>query len=74
LKTHFPAAKRFKELENNTVRVLRRLRPRRDERPSPAKAVQISEETRAKLTALLADDVRRLRGYLGADFDGWGIA
>jgi hypothetical protein len=72
LKTHFPAAKRFKELENDTVRVLRRLRPRRAERP--VKTVAISEATRAKLTALLADDVRRLRSYLGADFDGWGIA
>lgn len=36
--------------------------------------ILISGETRERLAAVLADDVRRLRGFLGPDFDGWGIA
>lgn len=34
----------------------------------------ISDELRRSLEDQLRDDVRRLREYLGEDFDGWGIA
>ena len=74
LKKHFPATKRFKELESNAVRALNRLRSRTDSGPVPAKSFVIADETRAKLVALLESDVRRLRGFLGNEFDGWGIA
>ena len=73
LKTHIPATKRFKELENNTVRTLNRLRPHRNGDSTPVKSDPVTDETRARLAALLADDVRRLRSFLGAEFDGWGI-
>lgn len=33
----------------------------------------ISPEVRRRLEDLLRDDVRRLRTYMGEDFDGWGI-
>jgi len=35
---------------------------------------EISPAFEQQLRDLLRDDVRRLRGYLGEDFDGWGIA
>lgn len=35
---------------------------------------EISGGVRRAIEADLADDVRRLRAYLGEDFDGWGIA
>jgi sulfotransferase family protein len=34
----------------------------------------IDAETRERLVGLLADDVRRLREFMGEDFDGWGLA
>lgn len=74
LKKHFPATKRFKELESNVVRGLNRLRRRTEHGPAPAKSFVIPDETRAKLVALLENDVRRLRSFLGSEFDGWGIA
>jgi hypothetical protein len=73
LKKHVPSTKRFKELESNVVRNLNRVRRRPASGPAPPKSFVISDETRAKLVALLQDDVRRLRNYLGSDFDGWGI-
>lgn len=33
-----------------------------------------SEEFRYQLEELLRDDIRRLRSYMGKDFDGWGLA
>ena len=72
LKTHFPATKRFKELESNVVRGINRLRPT-EAGPDPARPFSIPVEARAKLASLLADDVARLRSFLGAEFDGWGI-
>jgi hypothetical protein len=73
LKRRLPATRRFKELENNTVGALRRITRRSDAGTRPA-AVDIPDDTRAAIRAALAEDVRRLRGYLGPDFDGWGIA
>jgi Sulfotransferase family len=35
---------------------------------------ELSDAFEDQLRALLRDDVRQLRSYLGADFDGWGIA
>jgi hypothetical protein len=73
LKKHFPAAKRAKELENNVVARLERMRSHR--RPSaPAKTFVLAPRTRDRLAAMLADDVRQLRSIIGPDFDGWGIA
>jgi hypothetical protein len=74
LKQRFPAAKRFKELENNTLRTLNRLRRRADGGSSPMRSDPITDEIRARLAEVLADDVRQLRQYLGAEFGGWGIA
>ena len=73
LKTHVPATKRFKELESNVVRALNRARSRAGDGPEPARSFSIPDETRVKLVALLADDVGRLRSFLGTEFDGWGI-
>lgn len=39
-----------------------------------AGAARIPDTTRRRLEELLRDDVRRLRAYLGDEFDGWGIA
>jgi hypothetical protein len=35
---------------------------------------EISDELHNRLEEMLKDDVRRLRSYMEADFDGWGIA
>ena len=73
LKKHLPISKRFKEVENNTLRALKRLRRRSNQEPKPAKAITVPLEVREKLVCQLKDDVQRLRSYLGPDFDGWGI-
>jgi hypothetical protein len=95
LKQRFPATKRLKELEANTLRTIRRLGGRSSNGAStngsaigsasangsaPSngagegnRPVVISDDTRQRLVAVLADDVRRLREYMGGDFDGWGI-
>ncbi len=73
LKKHLPATKRFKELETNIYSRLKRLWPRTEDRSVRAKPLPIPEAVRERLVNLLADDVRRLRSYLGPDFDGWGI-
>ena len=36
--------------------------------------IALSAQTRTRLEDELRDEVRRLRNYLGPDFDGWGIA
>jgi hypothetical protein len=46
-------------------------------RPSHAAApdqIAFSEPVRQRLEAALHEDVVRLHGHLGPDFDGWGIA
>jgi hypothetical protein len=62
------------ELECNVVRGLNRLRRRSEHGPVPAKSFVIPDETRAKLVALLENDVRHLRRFLDSEFEGWGIA
>jgi Sulfotransferase domain len=43
-------------------------------RPLDPTRAEISPAFDQQLRELLRDDVRRLRGYLGPGFDGWGIA
>jgi hypothetical protein len=43
-------------------------------RPVDPTRAELSPAFEEQLRVLLRDDVRRLRGYLGEDFDGWGIA
>lgn len=74
LKHHFPATRRFKELENNTLGALRRITGRDVARTTSPVPVDISDAVRERIVAELADDVRRLRAHLDADFAGWGIA
>ena len=35
---------------------------------------RLSSGARERLEHLLRDDVMKMRGYLGDNFDGWGIA
>lgn len=35
---------------------------------------RISDTVKRELEDILRHDVRRLRKYIGQDFDGWGIA
>lgn len=73
LKRHLPASKRAKELVDAPfARWLRRVRPGK-EGATASGAQSIPEEVRALLVQLLEEDVRRLRGYVGPGFDGWGI-
>ena len=74
LKRRFPSTRRFKELEPNVLGAFRRLVGRGEHRPAAAMPFTITEDVRARSMAELEDDVRRLRGYMGLDFDGWGIA
>jgi hypothetical protein len=74
LKRRFPEFKRAKELENNVVGALKRLSRPSGGRSDTRSSVVINEATRARLAEMLADDVRRLRSFLGGEFDGWGIA
>ncbi len=43
-------------------------------RPLDPERAEISPAFERQLRDLLRDDVRRLRSYLGEEFDGWGIA
>lgn len=43
-------------------------------RPPPTPELSMSEELERELEDRLREDVRRLRRYLPAEFDGWGIA
>jgi Sulfotransferase domain len=74
LKRRFPATRRFKELESDVNRAVRRLTRRGEQRPAAAMPFVIPDDVRARLVAELEDDVSRLRKYMGPDFDGWGIA
>ncbi|MCI0400313.1 MAG: sulfotransferase [Gammaproteobacteria bacterium] len=73
LKKYFPASKRAKELENNVLRMLNRLRRGTEQNPKPSRSFTIPEAARERLVYLLEDDVRRLRRYIGPDFHAWGI-
>ena len=74
LKRRFPATRRFKELENNTVSAVRRITRRDGERTGPTAPFEIPDDVRTRIAAELADDVRRLRAYMDEEFGGWGIA
>jgi hypothetical protein len=74
LKRRFPATRRYKELENNTLGAVRRITGRSGGRTGPPEPVIITNEVRERIVAELRPDVCRLREYLGSDFDGWGIA
>lgn len=76
LKKHFPATKRFKELENNLLVRLKKLRPTstKNGKPGGPRPPAVSEPVREYVEAELREDVRRLRSHLGPEFDGWGIA
>jgi hypothetical protein len=71
LKRHVPISKRAKELESNVLRAFNRLK--RHPTDGPGRSFTIPDEMRERLTNLLADDVGRLRSFLGPQFDGWGI-
>ncbi len=73
LKRHLPAAKRAKELENNVIRAIRRLRGSSEAPRELPERLVIPDDVRAELAGILRDDVARLRAFLGPDFDGWGI-
>jgi hypothetical protein len=74
LKRRFPATRRYKELENNTLGAVRRITGRKGGRTGPPEPVMIANEVRERIVAELRPDVCRLRKYMGSDFDGWGIA
>ena len=74
LKRRFPATRRYKELENNTLGTVRRITGRNGGRTGPPEPVIIANEVRERIVAELRPDVCRLREYMGSDFDGWGIA
>jgi hypothetical protein len=73
LKHRFPATRRFKELENNTLGAIRRITGSKGSRTAPP-ALVIPDDVRARIVDELRDDVRRLRRHVGPDFDTWGIA
>jgi hypothetical protein len=73
LKKRFPWTRRFKELENDTLAAVRRLIPRAPQ-PAPADRFVVAESVQRRLRDELAPEVERLRRFLPAEFDGWGIA
>lgn len=77
---YVPAAQRLRRSAG--IKTLARLAPKpvkdfnrrvatRSTRPSK---VSISDDLRSRLEGVLRDDVRRLRGHVSHQFDGWGIA
>ena len=71
-----PLARRVRRLPG--ARAVARLAPGPSKwigtRPMDPDRAELSAAFERRLRALLRDDVRQLRGYLGEDFDGWGIA
>lgn len=74
LKRRLPWTRRFKELEPDLLRVIRRLAGRGEQRPAAAMPFSVPDDVRDRVRGDLEDDVRRLRRYVGLGFDGWGIA
>jgi hypothetical protein len=74
LKRKFPWTRRFKELEPDLLRVIRRLAGRGEQRPAAAMPFSVPDDVRDRVLGDLEDDIRRLRRYLDPGFDGWGIA
>lgn len=73
LKRRFPQAKRAKELVDS-IRARRQPEPPAGASPTESRPDPLSPETRRRLEEVLAEDVARIRPYLGPGFDGWGIA
>lgn len=72
LKEHVPGAKRAKEFVDSTLpRLLSRL-PTGDG-SAENQVVSVSDDVRRWLVDELKHDVGRLRAYMPASFDGWGI-
>ncbi len=74
LKRYFPASKRFKELENDLLSQVRRLRPHHGPIHDTSRSFTISDIVRQRLVDQLRDDVSRLKHYMTPDFSGWGLA
>jgi hypothetical protein len=74
-----PVVRPLRRLLNASVRVgmpprmVERLSYRSGSTTVDRTGVAFSDATRSRLEDELRDDVRRLRGYLGPQFDGWGI-
>jgi Sulfotransferase domain len=74
-----PVARPLRRLLNASVRVgmpprtVERLSYRSGSTTVDLGSVGFSDTTRSRLQEELRDDVRRLRGHLGPEFDGWGI-
>jgi Sulfotransferase domain len=71
-----PLARRLRRLPGarGVARAAPGVSRRMGTRPLDPAWAEISPAFDQQLRELLRDDVRRLRGYLGAGFDGWGIA
>jgi Sulfotransferase domain len=71
-----PLARRLRRLPGarEVARVAPGVSRRMGTRPLDPALADISLAFDQQLRELLRDDVRRLRGYLGPGFDGWGIA
>ena len=80
LKRRFPQTKRAKELVDSLASRRRRVPIRStatlelDPSPATDRTQDLSAEARCTLEELLREDVGRLRSYMTATFDGWGIA
>ena len=74
VRRHVPASKRAKEfVDSRLPRLARKLVGRRPDTSVSEARIVIPEDLRRRLADELAEDVRRLRAYLPASFDGWGI-
>jgi hypothetical protein len=73
LKKHLPWMKRFKELENNLLGKIKRLRRQANHDQEAAATCLVSDALRERIVEQLRDDVLCLRNYMTANFDGWGI-
>ncbi|MGY1681897.1 sulfotransferase domain-containing protein [Geodermatophilus sp. SYSU D01176] len=79
LKHHVPQAKRAKEWVDSLTARRGSGGAETGRASSSASGGRLAEsvlppELREQLADLLADDVARLRTYMGPDFDGWGLA
>ena len=73
LKKYVPATKRFKELENNVLGRVKRLRKSGHGAEEMPKTFTVSEALRERLIEELRDDVLNLRNYMPPSFHGWGM-
>ncbi|MGR8934305.1 MAG: sulfotransferase family protein [Gammaproteobacteria bacterium] len=73
LKKHFPASKRAVEWEANWLGLVNRLGRWGSAAANRTEAFEISAEVRKRLSDNLCEDMQKLRAYMGAGFDAWGI-